>query len=122
MTADSPNLSKTDLHILVILADQTLWKKRIHKTLQEHGTDDTAVSVQTVGRYVDRLRENDLLDIRLVNPDNVSRSVIAAYTTTEKGDRALNRYRVCEGCGELVGAEDHTHCLTEAGAYFSAPS
>ena len=122
MTTDNLELDKLDLHILTLLTGQSLWKKRVYETLQEHGHAETAVSVQTVGRHINTLRDHGYLELQVLSPEDTRRNLIAAYTTTERGEAALDEYRICDGCGELVAADDHVHRLEEADAYFSAVS
>lgn len=121
MPSEIPELTKLDLHILTILTDEVLWKQKLTDAINENGPDDTTSSVQTVSRHVDTLRKHGLLDTQIVNPDGIRRTIILAYTTTTKGDAALEEYQVCKNCGELVAATDHVHCPESPDSYFSAP-
>ena len=122
MTTDELELDKLDLHILTLLIDRSLWKKRVYEILQEHDHAETAASIQTVGRHINTLRDHGYLELQIISPEDTHRNLIAAYTTTDKGRTALDEYRICDGCGELVAADDHVHRLEEADAYFSAVS
>lgn len=120
MTTDELELSKLDLHILTLLTDRSLWKKRVYEILQEHDHAETAVSIQTVGRHINTLRDHGYLELQVRSPEDICRNMIPAFTTTEKGEAVLDKYRICDGCGELVAADDHVHRLEAADAYFSA--
>lgn len=120
MATNKLELDKLDLHILTLLTDQPLWKKRVYETLQEHDHTETAASIQTVGRHINTLRDYGYLELQVLSPEDTRRNLIAAYTTTEKGETALDEYQICDGCGELVAADDHVHRLESADAYFSA--
>ena len=122
MTTDELELTKLDLHILTILNDDPLWKQRVYETLQNHGHADTAMSVQTVGRHIDALQEHGYLDLEIICPEDTRRNLLPAFTTTEQGRTALDQYKVCDGCGELVAADDHVHHLESADAYFATVS
>lgn len=69
-----------------------IWKNKIHQRLSEKCEelpDVDSVSVQTVGRRVDWLRDNGYLDSCIVSPDEIKRDLIIAFKTTEQGREAL---------------------------------
>lgn len=107
------NLDLLDLQILGILQDDTLWKKRIANHI------DT-VSIQTIGRRVDTLRDNGLLDSCIISPDDIKRDLIIAFETTEQGCAALQTHLVCAdpGCDDLKRPTEHVHDHVPAGEYF----
>lgn len=86
-----------DFSILKIVedADKPLWKKEIHKRIQDAAQDIPAepFSIQTVGRRVDALYEDDLLAARIMNPEAAQRTLITTYRTTESGREAIDEYR-----------------------------
>lgn len=119
MPSDEQPLDKTDLHILALLTQHTVWKQRVHDLLHAADHPDTAVSVQTVGRRISRLRDRGYVDTEIIQPDGIRRGLIAAYTTTDDGAAALAQYRICPDCGELMQPDDHTHQPLSADQYFS---
>lgn len=119
MASNELELTKLDLHILTVLNHQSLWKKRVYETLHDHNLEDTAMSIQTIGRHIDALHSHGYLELHVISPEDTHRNLIPAFTTTEKGRNALNQYRICDSCGELVAADDHVHRLESADAYFS---
>lgn len=77
-------------------SEDPLWKKKIYEQIcSNNGTLPAldSVSVQTVGRYVDEMVENGLVDTTLTNPEDLSRSFIVAYNLTERGEQALDEKR-----------------------------
>ncbi len=81
-----------DFSILTCLqrADSSLWKKRIHQELMEWEETlplQDAVSLQTVGRRVDKLHDEGYLENTIVSPQDVPRDLIIGYTLTAKGEQ-----------------------------------
>lgn len=97
MMADTM-IDDTDFMILKCITDanQPLWKNKIHQYLtgSENNLQLTdSISVQTVGRRVDRLNDNDYLENAIVSPDELKRDLIIAFKTTEKGEQAIQDKR-----------------------------
>lgn len=93
MTLDEVNYS-----ILKTIQDHDgpLWKNRIHESLKEREPElpeMNGVSVQTVGRRVDRLRDEGLLDSCIISPDGIKRDLIIAFKLTGEGEQALAKKR-----------------------------
>ncbi len=73
-----------------------MWKKDIHRTMQEDPAipDDIAdISVQTAGRRVDALNEADLLEPEIITPDGLNRDLIIAYELSPAGKDAIREKR-----------------------------
>lgn len=106
-------LTIIDLQILAELRDDPLWKKRI-----AHQIDN--VSIQTIGRRVDALRDKGLLDSCIIAPDDIKRDLIIAFETTEQGRAALQTHLVCSDpdCENLKRPDEHVHDHVPAGDYF----
>lgn len=87
------DLDRTDFLILkqIYDADQPPWKNRIHE--QQSGLFTEPVSVQTVGRRVDALQEDDYLESCITSPDEIKRDLIIAFKLTDKGEDALIKKR-----------------------------
>ena len=108
-------LDLLDLRILHLLTDNPLWKTKIYRTLDTH-------SVQTIGRRVDRLQNNGLLDTCILTPEEIKRELIIGYKTSDSGQRLLTEYQICEteDCGKLIhNGEDHIHQFISVADYFS---
>lgn len=98
-------VDKVDYAILTVLedTDSPLWKKRIHTAMTEQedklpGHPD--VSTQTIGRRVDTLHDNALIQSSIVSPEDLKRDLIIAYTLTAEGEAALKekREQLMEDC------------------------
>ncbi len=93
--ADAANLDILDYAILKTLADEgrPLWKSRLHHSVTEEydGFPDATndVSVQTIGRRIDRLASEGYTENVIVDPDDISRNLVIAYTLTDEGEDAL---------------------------------
>jgi hypothetical protein len=108
---DSPadlTIDKRDFDILYTVYTQEgpLWKKKIHDKI------DTSITLQTVGRRVDRLRDADYLDPCIVSPKNIRRDYIIGFQLTEKGGeeiiekrRELLEETALQAYGDLFGFE-----------------
>lgn len=83
----------TDFTILRCIhhRDCPLWKKRIHDRCTEYL--EGGVSVQTVGRRVDRLHRQGLLQSSIWSPDDIDRDLIIGYELSDAGRDALVRKR-----------------------------
>lgn len=100
-----------DFSILKALnsSHRPLWKKQVHRLIVDDGqgvADVDEVSVQTVGRRIDRLHENSLLEPCIIHPENINRDLIIAYKPTEKGENVLEEkrdeiLRECASCTVL---------------------
>lgn len=95
MTDDIDN---TDYAILQCLcnASKPVWKKEIHVRIQGNITcfpGIEGVSVQTVGRHVDKLHDLAYLESCVVSPENLNRDLIISYKLTEDGFTALREKR-----------------------------
>lgn len=86
-----------DFSILKVLkdADKPLWKKAIHERI--HSRSETfpcdPFSIQTVGRRVDALYNDELITARIMSPSQAQRTLITTYQTTATGKEAIERYR-----------------------------
>lgn len=81
----------TILHVL----EKPLWKSKIRATLEDVDDlpTDGVPSVQTIGRRVDELHENDYIATSILSPDDVDRDLIIGYQRTKNGDKALEEKR-----------------------------
>ncbi len=72
------------------------WKKRVHQWIQNHIEDVPEMeekSVQTIGRRIDTLQENNLLESCILSPDAVNRDMIIGFKLTEHGRETLQETR-----------------------------
>ncbi len=84
------NIDEKDFAILKILesSGSPLWKKEIHRRLDKNIEKmplDSTFSVQTVGRRVDRMVDDGLLESFFIKNENVNRMLIKSFYPTEKG-------------------------------------
>ncbi len=94
--------------------DRPVWKNRIHELLTEQrdelpGVD--SVSVQTVGRRVDCLRDQDILSSCIISPDDIKRDLIIAFKLTDDGHEILTKKReefLRETVKQQIFAQDET--------------
>lgn len=90
-------VDETDFSILCAVKQHDLppWKNKIHGWIvEEEGTLPIAgVSVQTVGRRVDDLVQEDYLETVIVSPDDIKRDLIIAFKLTDKGHETINETR-----------------------------
>jgi hypothetical protein len=94
----SHDIDITDFTILYTVQqhEKPLWKNKIHGWIIDNAdrlplTD--GVSVQTVGRRVDDLVDDTLLETVIVSPDEIKRDLIIAFRLTEDGQSAIRSYR-----------------------------
>ncbi len=90
----SQEMQKRRLEILKTLTNQTLWKKK--------AAEEFEVSVQTVGRDVDALHKDGLLEYTLTEAEGPNRNHYVGYYTTDKGRTALENYSICKNCGDVI--------------------
>lgn len=91
-------VDEADYALLAAIADagRPVWKKRIHTRLQNRDPPlpgNTGLSLQSVGRRINALHDEELVDTVIVDPDDVSQNLIIGYTLTEKGQRMLKEKR-----------------------------
>lgn len=91
--ASVSSIDTTDFLILKCLEDTSkpLWKNMIHE--QQPRILGGKVSVQTVGRRVDKLRDEGMIDSCIVSPEGIKRDLIIAFKLTETGKDALHTKR-----------------------------
>jgi hypothetical protein len=87
-------IDTVDYAILKIVGehDRPAWKNRIHELLTDQVDEIPevdSVSVQTVGRRVDRLRDDELLSSCIISPDDIKRDLIIAFKLTETGQDTI---------------------------------
>lgn len=86
------SLDTVDYAVLTaVAAHDGAWKKRVHDWLHAHSDempDVAPVSMQTVGRRIDRLYRDDLLATEIISSDAVNRDLIIAYALTNAGREA----------------------------------
>ncbi len=68
-----------------------LWKNKIHECQSELLNE--RVSVQTIGRRVDRLQKEGYLESCIISPDEIKRDLIIAFKVTEDGEDAIHEKR-----------------------------
>lgn len=68
-----------------------LWKNRIYECQADVWSEK--VSVQTVGRRVDQLRDDGYLESCIIAPDDIKRDLIIAFKLTDKGREAVQQKR-----------------------------
>lgn len=96
MAANSDDLEIDNVEYAVLKAfsdlGRPLWKKRVHEYLEankDYLPIEDDVSLQTVGRQIDTLVNNDYLDNVITSPDKLQRDLIIAFTPTDRGRDAL---------------------------------
>lgn len=97
------DLDLTDIRILYYLREHG---SALKSTI--HNESTVEVSVQTVGRRVNDLYEQDLVEQCLLrNPDQRKNF---GFTVTEQGlaalDQALDELRICKDCGDVCSRDD----------------
>jgi hypothetical protein len=88
------DIDNMDFSILKTIADADgpLWKKQVHRRIQNRLQTlpaSDSVSVQTIGRRIDRLKEDGYLAPCIVRPEGINRDLIIAFETTETGRNAV---------------------------------
>lgn len=91
-------IDTTDYAILQCIndADEPIWKKKICTRINDrinHFPGIEHVSVQTIGRRVDRLHDNAHLESCIVPPEHLRRDLIIAYKLTDEGVTSLHEKR-----------------------------
>jgi predicted transcriptional regulator len=86
---DEYEIDERDFEILEALYRKNgpLWKKRIHESI-EHD-----ITLQTIGRRVNKLRDAGLLDQCIVSAEGIKRKYIIAFDLTEDGEQAMKDKR-----------------------------
>lgn len=107
-------IDNTDYAILKAIHDQDrpLWKNKIHQYIADNERRfplSQGVSVQTVGRRVDDLNNEEYLENAIISPDELQRDLIIAFKLQDKGREVLEQKRkellqdVVQG--EMFGAD-----------------
>lgn len=121
VTTQEYQLDRVDLALLTLLADDPLWKSEAHAQLLTLDRVDT-VSVQTVGRRIDRLHQEDYLATKIVTPEDLDRDLMIAFQTTAEGRTMFEggNVELCntDGCGQLRQVGDHRHEWVSPKEYF----
>lgn len=91
-------IDAVDFSILTCIGTEEgpLWKNKIHECIEARADElpiPEPVSVQTVGRRVDRLNQDGYLDNAIVSPESLKRDLIIAFDLTEKGETAIRSMR-----------------------------
>lgn len=89
-------IDETDFAILKSVKDldRPLWKNKIHERITENYDRlplIDSVSVQTVGRRVDALTEEEYLESVIISPEEIKRDLIIAFKLTEQGVEAVEQ-------------------------------
>lgn len=92
------SIDAVDYGILTCVSthENGVWKKQAHEWLQEHADElpeQPCVSLQTVGRRIHQLTEDNLLETKITSTSAVSRDMIITYHLTGTGQTALDRKR-----------------------------
>lgn len=115
---DMSDIDAVDYAVLKCI-DRTdgCWKKCVHEWISDNIGRlplDEQKSVQTIGRRIDALAADGLLESCILSPDAVNREMIIGYTLTEQGEQALARKQnellrdmVREVSDELLTADDY---------------
>lgn len=98
MQDEMETIDEVDFSILKVIrdAETPLWKTRVQELLKEHRDElpiTGIVAVQTVGRRIDDLNNDGLLDTEVIRPDTVDRDLIIAYKLTDRGEEAVKEKR-----------------------------
>ncbi len=118
------DIDRIDLTLLMALdeAGRPLWKKSVHRCLQELSgipAELSEISVQTVGRRVDALHEGGYLAPNIVTPEDINRDLIIAYEPTADGREALAQKRE-EILREHVSTPKPVHAPAESESAYVA--
>ncbi|MDY6768958.1 MAG: hypothetical protein SVW02_02525 [Candidatus Nanohaloarchaea archaeon] len=95
---ETMDIDNIDFSIIKAVAttDEPLWKKQVHRRIKEERDTlplDREISVQTIGRRIDELKEAGLLEPCIVNPEDINRDLIIAYHSTDRGEELLREKR-----------------------------
>lgn len=91
------------LAVMEYLAEEgPTWKKRIH---DEAGL---GVSVQTIGRDVDVLLDEGLVQSEPMTSEEAYRTVVIGFDLSDEGREFVESHRVCTLCEDVVRA-GHSH-------------
>ncbi len=95
---DVNDIDTTDYAILQSLSEvnDPVWKKKLHVRINEQHErfpGVNSVSVQTVGRHVDKLHDLAYLESCIVSPENLNRDLIISYRLTDDGVTVLQKKR-----------------------------
>lgn len=69
--------------ILEAVADRSLWKAKIHETMEADR------SLQAVGRRVENLVDDGYMESTIIAPDEISPDLIIAFKPTEQGREVI---------------------------------
>lgn len=72
------------------------WKKNVHEWVSDNSEElpeMEAVSAQTIGRRIDQLHEEGLLESCILSPDSVNRDLIIGYRLSKEGEEVLGEKR-----------------------------
>lgn len=91
------SIDEVDYAILKCLKQcDACWKKRVYDWTREH-IDEVPLmgekSLQTIGRRIDRLHDEGLVDNCIMSPDAADRDMIIGYHLTDAGREALQAKR-----------------------------
>lgn len=89
------SIDAVDYAILTCVAEHNgVWKKQVHEWISSNCDRlpemDDVVSVQTIGRRIDQLHGQGLLETCIVSPDEISRDLIIAYKLVDAGDETMS--------------------------------
>lgn len=91
------HIDEVDYAILTIVEEyDAVWKKRVHDLILERRQElphMETVSVQTVGRRINKLQDAGLLESCILSPDELNRDLIIGYSLSDKGTTALQEKR-----------------------------
>lgn len=91
-------IDNVDFSILKCLKDtgETMWKKKIHQEMlacQETLPLPQEISLQTLGRRIDKLHKKGYLRNAIINPKELTRDLIIAYRITDQGWNVVEEKR-----------------------------
>ncbi|MFB6166882.1 MAG: hypothetical protein ABEJ62_01320, partial [Candidatus Nanohaloarchaea archaeon] len=91
-------IDTVDFSILKVIADaeRPIWKKEAHRRINQDPKaleESKGVSVQTIGRRINELKEKGLLKQVMMRPESINREWIIGFRTTEKGGSVMGEKR-----------------------------
>lgn len=120
-------------YAILDIVEQTetpIWKKRIWETLQDrmdHYPGFDSFSIQTVGRRVNTLHEQEMLQETITHMEESNRGLLQVYVLTPKGAQALQDEReqrlreiATQHMGTLLGTGELTVTPTELENLFTS--